>query len=70
MTRSPARLPLDEGGESRVDFAFGAGLQNVEPHPFRPRGLLYVLDHDFHAGLFDSQVGRSPLSRNQLTQKL
>jgi len=35
-------VQLDEGGEGRVDLAFGGRLQNMELHPLRARRLLRV----------------------------
>ncbi len=40
-----AGMQLDEGGESGVDLAFGAGLQDMELHPLRARRFLHV-SHD------------------------
>ena len=39
-----AGLQLDEGCESGVDLAFGAGLQDRELHPLRARRFLHVSD--------------------------
>ena len=48
-----AGLPLDEGGESGVDLAFGAGLQDMELHPLRPRA---VSPHGLHHALRSRNV--------------
>src|SRR6266702_1018379 len=37
-----ASMQLDEGGESDVDLAFGAGLQDRKLHPLRARRFLHV----------------------------
>jgi hypothetical protein len=37
-------MQLDEGGESVVDPAFGAGLQDTELHPLHPRRFLHVFN--------------------------
>jgi hypothetical protein len=38
---------LDEGRESSIDLALGAGLQDIELHPLGPRRFLHVSHHAF-----------------------
>ena len=35
-------MQFDEGGESGIDLAFGAGLQDRELHPLRARRFLHI----------------------------
>src|ERR1700730_12464594 len=37
-----AGMQFDEGGESGIDLAFGAGLQDMELHPLRARRFPHV----------------------------
>src|SRR5437016_13797177 len=38
-------MQLNESGEGGVEFALGAGLQNMELHPLRTRRFLPVSDY-------------------------
>src|SRR6266702_1342206 len=44
-----ASMQLDEGGESDVDLAFGAGLQDRKLHPLRARRFLHVSYYALYA---------------------
>ena len=38
-------LPLHEGCDSTVDFAFAAGFRDIERHSLRARRFLHISDH-------------------------
>ena len=66
-----AGLQLDESGEGGVDLAFGAGLQDMELHPFRARRFLHVSYHALGIRIVRvHEQGDHPGLGNQLVQQL
>ena len=64
-------MQLDEGRESGVDLAFGAGLQDMELHPLCARRFLHVSDDALGLRIVRvHQQGDHPGLGNQLGKQL